>query len=233
MATPGLMFVVSRVRDAQKTPDELYNRFYNEEHLAAVLAGGHVKLGLRYKNVVDTDTTIPYLALYPIDDASTIGSPESRKHMEETKKSKILECDDIFDLIHFELRPYEKIQTYEGYGHGNDDGQRRGRTMIYFGMEPGEGQNDDVDSWYRKQHLDMLAMCKGFIRCTRYKRKDGACPRFLALAEYDCDAADLPIEQMKQVRATEWSTKILNDAKVYERGVFSLIQAQGDTHLKL
>ncbi|KAI3326803.1 hypothetical protein HD806DRAFT_418319 [Xylariaceae sp. AK1471] len=232
MAAPGLMFVGSRVRDPQTTSDELYNRFYNEEHLGDVLAGGQTKLALRYKNV-DTSAAIPYIALYPVDDASTIGSLESLKLIEDTKKSKILKCDDIYDFIHFELKPYVKTQTYEGYGHEKDSGEQRGRTLVCVAIEAADGQDEDFDAWYRKQHLDMIGMCKGFRRCTRYRRKDGVCPRFLALYEYDCAPGDLPTEQITQACATEWSEKILKEAKVYNRDVFTLIQAQGATHLKL
>lgn len=232
MAAPGLMFVVSRVRDPQKISDILYNCFYGEEHLAAVLAGGHVKIGLRYKNA-NANSGIPYIALYPVDNASTIGPPESLKHMEETKKSIILECDDIFDLVHLELGPYEKIETYEEHDHKDKSNLPRCRIMICVAPEPAEGRDEDVESWYREEPLHMLSMGKGFRRCTRYKRKDDVCPRFMALAEYDCAPEDLPMEQIREARATEWSEKILNEAKAHDCEVFVLIQAQGDMDLTL
>lgn len=219
MATPRLMFVVSRVRDPQKTSDALYNRFYDEDHLAAVLAGGHVRLGLRYKNV---------------NANSAIGSPENLQHMEETNKSRILECDDIFDLIHFELKPYEKIGTYKDCCYKDKSGLPRCCTLICIGLEPAEDQDEDVKSWDRGDHLNMLGMGMWFRRCTRYKRKDGVCPRFMALVEYDCAPEDVPMEQiLMEARATEWSSKISGEAKVYDCDVLVLIQAQGDTHLKL
>ena len=37
MSTPGLLFVTSQILDRNKTPDELYNRFCDEEHLPDVL----------------------------------------------------------------------------------------------------------------------------------------------------------------------------------------------------
>ncbi|KAI1126722.1 hypothetical protein F5Y10DRAFT_244197 [Nemania abortiva] len=237
MATPGLMFVVSRVRDYNEISDRLYNRFYNKEHLGQILAGGQIKLALRYKNVAGTDATIPYIALYPVDDASFIGSPEHLKLIEEAKISTLLAGWDVNKLIDFELRPYEKIQTYEAHGHDNGNknatDKQRARTLTVSAIEPAEGHDEDLDAWYRKQHLDMLNMVKGFRRCTRYVRKDGACPRYLALAEYDCVPKEWPKEQINRVYATEWSKEILAAAKVHEQDVFRLIQAQGDTHLKL
>ncbi|KAI0406445.1 hypothetical protein F4802DRAFT_596137 [Xylaria palmicola] len=237
MATPGLMFVASRVRDRRKTSDVLYNRFYNEEHLPDVLASSQTKLALRYKNLSgDGDNaTLPYLALYPVDDAAIIGSPESLKRLEDTKKSRILGCDDIFDLIHFELRAYEKIQAYEASGHENASGLERGRMLSCVAIEPAEGHDGDLDKWYRKEHLDKLAKCGGFRRCTRYRRMDGVCPRFLALMELDCTPEYFAPTQdeASHIVETEWSKRILSAAKVHHQELFMLIEAQGDTYRKL
>ncbi|KAI1270655.1 hypothetical protein F5Y18DRAFT_369102 [Xylariaceae sp. FL1019] len=153
--------------------------------------------------------------------------------MQDGKRSKILQCDDISDLIHFEMKPYEKIHTYEAFGHENDSGLERGRTLVCVAIEPAEGQEDNLDAWYRKQHLDMLGMCRHYRRCTRYKRKDGVSPRFVALHEWDCEPEDIPMDQLAQLRATDWSREIRSGVKVMERDVFTLIQAQGNMELKL
>jgi hypothetical protein len=102
-------------------------------------------------------------------------------------------------------------------------------------MEPAEGAEAEADfeAWYRKQHLDMLAMCEGYRRTTRYERVDGARPRFLALHEWACKPEDLPKEKVKQLCETEWSRKILGEAKVFDRDVFELIEAQGKVEMKL
>ncbi|KAJ8131850.1 hypothetical protein O1611_g1773 [Lasiodiplodia mahajangana] len=232
--TQGLMFVTSRVRDPRKTPDELYNRFYDEEHLGLVLAGGQTKLALRYKNV-STKAAVPYIALYPINDVSFFGSPGNLKLIEDVKKSEILGCDNVSELIDFELRSYEKIHTFEGYGRARrkDASEQPARTLIVVTIDPAEGCEKEIDAWYRKQHLEMLNMCKGFRRCTRYMRVDGACPRYLALAEYDSSPRNLPRDQIKQVYATEWNGMISARTKSYDLNVFALIQAQGATNLQL
>jgi hypothetical protein len=38
---------------------------------------------------------------------------------------------------------------------------------------------------------------------------------------------------VKQVASTEWSKKIIGEAKVFDRDVFELIEAQGDLAQKL
>ncbi|KAI1332537.1 hypothetical protein F5Y16DRAFT_118793 [Xylariaceae sp. FL0255] len=228
----GLLFIVSHVRDPDKTPDELYNRWLDEEVIPKVLNSGHVKLALRYKNV-DPSAEIPYVALYPVDDWTFMGSPDMRKLDEKCKSSSMLQTDDVFELIHFEMKPFEKIQTHEGYHHQNDPGHERGKSLLCVQMEPGEGQEEELDDWYRRHHLDVISMCQGYRRSTRYKRKDGVIPRYLALHEFDCEADELPTKQLMQVCATTWTRRIKKGTKLLIRDVFTLVQAHGDTDMKL
>lgn len=235
MPTPGLMFVSSRILDPSKTSDEKYNRFYNEEHLPDILNYNKAKVSsvaLRYKNV-NTKSTLPYLALYPLEDASFLQSPDLSKLVEDNRVSKTFDNTDMYEHIEFGLRPYEKIQTFEGYGHAEKSGDERGQTIICVAMEPAEGEDLDFDEWYRKQHLDMLSMLPHYRRTTRYKRLDDVKPRYLALHEYACKPDELSTEGLKVVVGTEWSKKILKEGRAFDRDVFQLIQAQGDTRLKL
>ena len=113
MPTPGLMLVTSRVIDPSKTSDEKFNRFYNKEHLPDVLArakakGDITRVALRYKNV-NAEASVPYLALYPVSDASIMISPEQGKVVEDTRKSQTFDGGDIYDYIDFGLRPYTPV----------------------------------------------------------------------------------------------------------------------------
>jgi hypothetical protein len=96
------------VRDPQKTSDELYNHIYIEEHLAHILISHQTKFALSYKDL-DPSAVIPYITLYPVDNASTIGSTKVLQLIEDTNKERRLECYDIYDLIYFEIRLYEKV----------------------------------------------------------------------------------------------------------------------------
>lgn len=238
MSTPGLTFVTSRPKDPQSTSEELYNRFYNEEHLPDIVALmkrlDFPALALRYKNADPASTRIPYLALYPYPDTAWQKTPARTEFIESTRNSRVL-GGDIYGAIEFGFRLYEKIQTFEGYGHEEKSGRERGQTIVCVAMEPGasEEQQADFEDWYRKQHLDMLSMCKGYRRTTRYRRTDGVKPRFLALHEYACEPEELPSEQIAQVSATEWTKKILAEAEVFERDVVRLVHVEGDEGVKL
>lgn len=237
MPASGLMFVTSKVLDPNKTSDAEYNRVYNEELLPEVLK--HMKdcdfpqLGLRYRNT-NQDSSRPNLALYPNPDSQWMLSPDQEEFLKRTRKSGIL-GGDVLDFVDFRFRLYEKIQTFEGYGHASKTGEDRGQTLVCVAIEPPEGEDAerDLDEWYRKQHLDMLSMCTGYRRGTRYRRIDGKKPRFLAMHEYACKPDELPNDQIEQVKATEWTKKIIGEAQIVERDVWELIEVQGDTSLKL
>lgn len=234
MSKPALLFVTSRISDPSKTTDERYNQMYNEEHLPDVL-NYKVKvtdLALRYKNS-NPSSDRPYLALYPLDDVSFFTRGTFEQLAADTRHSRTYGGEDVMDFIEFGPRAYEKIQTYEGYGHENDSGKDRGRTVTCVAMEPAEDGEADFEDWYRKQHLDMMAMCTGYLRTTRYQRIDGVSPRYLALHEWALAPEEFPTAQLKQVTSTEWSKKILGEAKVFERDLFELIEVQGDLEKKL
>ncbi|KAF7197195.1 hypothetical protein HII31_01620 [Pseudocercospora fuligena] len=192
------------------------------------------RVALRYKNS-NPEAVDPYLALYPTESTSSLwtgtGVSDILKGLQQDPKAKTLNNIDVSTFAAFGPRLYEKIQTYEAYGHENDTGKDRGQTVVCVAMEPGD--EADFEDWYRKQHLDMLGMCKSYLRCTRYKRLDGQSPRYLALHEYACKPEDLPAEQIKQVVATEWSKKIIDEAKVFDRDVYELTYVVGNEDLKL
>ena len=240
MSTPGLAFVTSKTKDSKKLSDKQYNRWYNEEHLPDVLTHFRGKGGianafcLRYKNA-DRDSNNLYLALYPVPDKDWLFSPDQAQFQEDMKKSRILGVDNVADHIDFNLRPYEKIQNFEGYGHDSKTGKERGQTLVCVAMEPADNAEaeKDFEDWYRKQHLDMMSMVRNYRRTTRYKRMDGQKPQYLALHEYACRPDELATEQIVQLRETEWAKKILEESPIFDRDVFELIEVQGESGEKL
>ena len=242
MSKPGLLFVTSRISDPSKTTDEKFNEMYDKEHLPDVLNYKKkvTDLALRYKNS-NPSSTCPYLALYPLKDTSIFSDGTLENLTTDTRHSKTYNGEDLTTFIDFGARHYEKIQTYEGgFGldqrqHQNQPNSQRAQSLTVVAMEPAPSSSAeaDFDAWYRKQHLDMLAMCTGYRRTTRYKRIDGVEPRYLALHEWDCKPEAMPAEQIKQVTSTEWSRKIIGEARVFERDVFELIQEQGEVGREL
>ncbi|KAI9813064.1 MAG: hypothetical protein M1827_004284 [Pycnora praestabilis] len=236
MASQGLFWVNSRVT-SPKLSAETYNKWYEEEHIPELVATSGIKSGFRYK-AVDPKEKNPFLAIYPLKD---IAFPDSDEFKAVPTESKTLPgSGKVFDLADFDVRVYEHLQSFER------PNAKPGRALCLMSaaIEPAEGGDEEFDEFYRKQHLDMLAMCDGYRKTTRYKlvsqqfvgpsadtTKNVETPRFLALHEFE--SPNLPMDQINQTASTEWAKKILGSVKIMQAPLFTLTKAGGQTDAKL
>lgn len=194
-------------------------------------------LAVRYKNI-NPDAKWKYIALYRVPDLS--------KLQDEKLMASIPKCSDSLpgkepgtkggdwpDVLENEIVAMETIQSFEG----PNEVKQRGKGIVTVGMEPEQGSDQDFDDWYRKQvgggtrcksgstntfqHLDMISMCRGYNRSTRYKKLDGSEPRYFAIHEYA--TTDFPGDQLKIVVGTEWSQKVIKGAKAFVRDQWEYI----------
>jgi len=232
--TPGLLLVRSKPTHPELS-EETYNKWYSTQHIQDVVDGGLADLALRYKNV-DPKAEYPYLALYRVPDLAFLQDEKKMGQIPSTSdllpgKEKGSKGGDWKDVIEAEIRPYAVIQKFEG----QNEKPARGPVIVMVGMEPKEGTDDEFDEWYRKQHLDMLSMVDGYHRSTRYKLAPGSDPKlpsYLALHEYE--SKDMNGAQLKLVVGSEWSKKIIAEAKQFDRSMWEFIteyQKGGDSKL--
>ncbi|KAK4994105.1 hypothetical protein LTR66_005790 [Elasticomyces elasticus] len=234
MPGPGLLFVTSKIA----SPDlslEAYHKWYNEIHVADFFKVDLTPLCLRYKNV-DPEARWPFLALYKVDDVDKLASQAFK---DLPMYSDVLPGDGyVWGCMDAGLRSYELIQRFKGQSSDKESG--RAQRVVTVAMEPAEGGDEEFDEWYNKQHLDMLSMCRGYQQTTRYKlvtglleaeEKEPTPPRYMAIHEYG--TTELPADQIKQVVSTEWSKKIIGEAKTFDRNVWELIEEFGSNDLRL
>jgi len=230
MPTPGLLWVNSKITRPDILSEEVFTKWYTEDHIPEVLASGGIHSAFRYISP-DKSVDRPYLALYPLEDIDFLQTAAFKSISVE---SPLLPgSGKIFDVADFDVRYLEKVQTYEPAGTKPG----RGTCIMSVGMEPSVS-DEDFDDWYRKQHLDMLSMCDGYLRTTRYKLHYARAnrptadsvpvsgkPRFYALHEFD--SMKLPVEQLNKTGETEWSKKVMSTAKTVEAPVFEFYMAFG------
>nr|POE52166.1 hypothetical protein CFP56_52547 [Quercus suber] len=113
-----------------------------------------------------------------------------------------------------EIRTYEAIQRYEGR-HGTK----------------AEGQDAEIDDWYRNQHLAEIAATPMFLRTTRYRLKPGlvpgtndTAPRSLAIHECRSTQAllDHAMIHGKIVPESARSDRIFENALSVERQIWEI-----------
>ncbi|OCL11910.1 hypothetical protein AOQ84DRAFT_313094 [Glonium stellatum] len=224
MASPGLLFVSTRISFPELT-DEVYNKWYDSIHVVDVLKSGLADLALRFKNV-DPEAKKTYLAVYRVPDVSRLQDQAIKDQIPPTS-DMLPGSGDFNDLVELDIKAFVPIQAFEGQGMKKG----RGKGLLTVLMEPAEGGDDELDEWYRKQHHDMVSMCKGYRRSTRYRVIDNSKPRYLTIHEFD--TTDMPWDQLKMTSQTEWGKKVIGSMQSMESNVWELIIEKDKTMEKL
>lgn len=109
MTRPGLLLVYSRLKKDSSITSETFQEWYDKVHLPDVLASSGINEGYRY-NQVYPDAEWQFMAVYPVEDASFLGSDEFNAIPTHGKEFFSGGCRDHAD---FEARFYDLIQVFE------------------------------------------------------------------------------------------------------------------------
>ena len=101
-------------------------------------------------------------------------------------------------------------------------------------IEPSVGQENDIDAWYRQEHLRMSAANAVFLRCDRFERMSvpgvvseantANTAKLLAVHEYTSvqDILDHAIYKGRLVEETDWTRRVMDNAKSVERSIWTV-----------
>ena len=126
-----------------------------------------------------------------------------------------------------EARTYELVQRFEG----RRGARVKGSCVVAVFIDPADGTEDDVDQWYRQEHLALIAASPVHIRTTRYRTRSGLVhgayddgPTLLAL--HECTSAeallDYAIKHGAIVPETPWGKRVFGGAKSVQRSVWDI-----------
>jgi hypothetical protein len=102
-------------------------------------------------------------------------------------------------------------------------------------MEAGDGpgEAEDLDAWYREEHLEQMAREPGWRRARRYKLvfqvkdRNKPCtdepPSSLALYDFDESATQLGTQVKPLDPMTDWTKRCMASAKKIEAGIWHRI----------
>ncbi|PLB41712.1 putative alpha/beta hydrolase [Aspergillus candidus] len=211
MATPGLLYVTMQPRDS--LPAAQFHDWYNSEHGPLRLRLPFVTNGFRYRA---TDGREPeWVALYDITDMAEltretylalrgdgIKTPREKATMAQIAVGRRL-YDLLDDQKASDYTPLEQIP----------DSQATGAVLIAITTVVPAEHEDELNRWYREEHLDMLARVPGWRRSRRFVTAaiDPQAPReFVALYEY---AAQNGLEGPEHQAAlhTPWRDRVMNE----------------------
>lgn len=136
-----------------------------------------------------------------------------------------------------EARTYELVQRYEG----RRGPKAKGSCIVAVLIEPAPGHEAEVEAWYRREHLALMAATPTHVRSTRYKLRMGLvegsnddAPSLLTLHECMSTKAllDHAIQYGQIVPETPWSKRIFA-ANSVERTVWDITGKYQQPDVKL
>ncbi|KAF1811214.1 hypothetical protein P152DRAFT_474826 [Eremomyces bilateralis CBS 781.70] len=225
MPSPYILVANSR---ATTVDDDLWSKFYSEEHIPDVISCGVATKGLVYKETFDYPGAPPtkreplnFTVIYQSPHQRPLSTPGAAKirHDSDVLPRPSLECGEV------DVRQYELIQEYDPLKTGDDP------APVILWVEIEVGDEEDMDQWYRKEHLDMVAKIPGHRRSLRYKAGNkigGMTQPIKYLGVNDFDTVDgFGGKEFAESAATEWAKKVKGDVKAAKMRVFKLERAVG------
>ncbi|KIW08888.1 uncharacterized protein PV09_00810 [Verruconis gallopava] len=226
---PGIFLSLSKITNNKLLSDDLFNKWYNEVHLVDVLATGAVTRAYRYRNK-NPEAERPYLALYICPDMSAIAGEKVKNipmHSDLLPDGK-----SIHELVNFDTRFYSTTQEFVKKELNQQD---LFPVLMLAGMQPKDGAAEDMDKWYREEHLEQMSLEPGWKRAVRYSlifqvknendptgTEDAA--SFLTLYEFgDGNKLGMNVEPLDPM--TDWTKRVIGNTEKIEMGIYTQIKA--------
>jgi len=110
-------------------------------------------------------------------------------------------------------------------------------ALVSGGLEPAAGGDEDLDRWYREEHLEQATTQPGWKRTLRYKlifqvrnatgpQNSEDAPKWLALHQWE--DGYLPAETKAFEPMTEWTKKVVGGATHVQASNYQKIGSYGD-----
>jgi hypothetical protein len=184
-------------------PETEFNAWYDEEHAPNRLTVPGIHNGFRYFH--DDGAKPEWLALYDMDSASVLNSPEYIKmyNSASDNEKKIKTQVEVIDRRVYELITEKKAELFDGSPAG---------FVLSVSMDPSDKITaDEIHKWYEEEHVPLFTKIPGWIRTRRYKLVDGGLdgtPKFLALHEWkSMDFTET--EEYKHAVSTPWRNEVV------------------------
>ncbi|RDL38079.1 uncharacterized protein BP5553_05512 [Venustampulla echinocandica] len=236
MATHGILYIgIGTVASGPALVD-LGKRI--ELQLSKLFALKDVHLSACYTQIAQGEKQ-PLVVVYHLEKTALERFPNLNDP--EFQITELLETETSPNLA-AEMRLYEQIQVYQ-LDEARDPqieviikGGTPGPYAIFAAIEPAAGTDNDLDNWYRQEHLGLVSEVGGFIRSRRYKlrelftfdlsigqQNENIVPRYLAIHEFQ--NADYVGETLTP--PTVWSARILKSVRHVDLSVYKLLNFLG------
>jgi pimeloyl-ACP methyl ester carboxylesterase len=233
---PGILYVTMQPKAGLE--ESAFHDWYNNEHGPTRLRLPFCTNGFRYRandlsGSPGSETMPEWMAVYDITDMDKLTKdaylrlrdPPVKSQREVDTMSKIKVDRKLYDFV--EERHSSDFRELEKVDH---EGEGNVMVAVFFDLQEGDGMKEQVDKWYREEHIEMLSKVPGWLRTRRFVTSsiDPKSPvEFLALHEYKPQNR-LGGKEFQAATSTPWAKDIMGKVvKEKRRRVYDLYYTFG------
>lgn len=194
--------------DVESSHEDELNRWYDQEHLPALLGVPGYRSARRY---VAVEGKPKYMAFWEIDSIDAFRSRE-RQVAIDTPWS-----DRLKPYRKSQLAIYEQVFPAEGVRRGPAGGADEGGLMV-IRLDVAPEHEADFNAWYDEEHLPALCTVPGVIAARRFRAIEGE-PKYMAVYSLTCPEVQAS-EPWKRAIDTPWSARVRQTFRARWRTVY-------------
>jgi hypothetical protein len=185
-----------------------FNRWYDEEHLADVLAQPGLLSGRRFvrkQTPLSAPSAFNYLTVYQIADPSVLRTPSYRKMAESPSEWTKRVAFDLPRRQEIATQVFPPLDASE-----QPTDQPIGSAIMHAMTYADASVMDDFARWYDEEHIPMLVACDGVLSARRFACATPDADGYQFVAIYQLQNADVPMSPavMAAGAPTEWRKRI-------------------------
>ncbi|KAF2272705.1 uncharacterized protein EI97DRAFT_452788 [Westerdykella ornata] len=220
LSGPGLVVMFGTVTPDCPVSEETLNEWLDEEYIPRLLATHALRSAARYK-AANPHFSRQIMIIYQVTNLSLLNDPKV-KNVPRTSK-RFPTDDPIETWVPFEIRVYSWVQIYTRQVYPDDAATK----IIYTAIEPGEGEEEELDAWYREEYNQQMSEQPGWIRTSRWRHRytrlsSGEMvqrPSILALHEFaEGEQLGRNVEPLQPI--TNWTRRVMAHAKEIDAAIF-------------
>jgi pimeloyl-ACP methyl ester carboxylesterase len=234
--TPGILYVTMQPKPG--LPISQFHDWYNNEHGPLRVRLPLFNNGFRYRandlgGKGASEVKPEWMAIYDVMDMDEmtkdaylrLRGPPSKTPREADTMARIRVDRKLYDFV--ESRESKEFRRLEEVGN---EGQGNVIVAVFIDLQPGEGMKEQLDKWYREEHIEMLSKVPGWLRTRRFVTSsiDPQAPlEYLALHEYSPNNG-LGGPEFIAATTTPWNKEVMSQVvKEKRRRVYDLYYTFG------
>ncbi|MCJ1247897.1 hypothetical protein MMC30_005112 [Trapelia coarctata] len=197
-------------------PPGHFHDWYNNEHGPTRVRLPFITTGFRYRATdlpasADTDAQLPeWMAMYDVTDMAELTRETYTRLRDDGVKSA--REKEVMRRIKVDRRLFDFVEGWERGGVGGLEGEENVIAAVSLSLHPGKEKKEELDKWYREEHVEMLSKVPGWLRTRRFvtssiEDKLDEQLEYLALHEYAPDNG-LGGPEFKAAISTPWNEVI-------------------------